>query len=78
MQASSETLQEFAAAVEQLAHRAFVGLPVAFIQIQAAHSFIDGVGDWEVKQPFATTGPGGGDAMETWRQTKICQALTGR
>ena len=50
MQASGETLQEFAAAVEQLAHRAFVGLPVAFIQAQAVHSFIDGVGDREVKQ----------------------------
>lgn len=50
VQAGSETLQEFAAAVEQLAHRAFVGLPVAFIQTEAAHSFIDGVRDQEVKQ----------------------------
>jgi hypothetical protein len=49
-QASGETLQEFAAAVEQLVHRAFVGLPVAFIQAEAAHSFIDGVRDREVKQ----------------------------
>jgi len=43
-------LQEFAAAVEQLAHRALFGLPVAFIQIEAAHSFIDGVRDRELKQ----------------------------
>jgi len=43
MQASEETLQDFAAAVEQLAHRAFVGLPVTFIQTEAAHSFIDGL-----------------------------------
>ena len=50
MQASSETLQEFAAAVEQLAHRAFVELPVAFIRTEAAHSFIDGVRDRELKQ----------------------------
>jgi len=50
MQASEETLQEFAAALEQLAHRAFVGLPVTFIQTEAAHSFIDGLRDREVKQ----------------------------
>jgi len=50
VQASSETLQEFAAAVEQLAHRAFVGLPVAFIQTEAAQSFIHGVRDRELKQ----------------------------
>jgi len=50
MQANEETLQEFAAAVEQLAHRAFVGLPVNFIQTEAAHSFIDGLRDREVKQ----------------------------
>jgi hypothetical protein len=46
---SDETLQEFTAALEQLAHRALVGLPVAFIQKEAAHAFIDGVRDWEVK-----------------------------
>jgi hypothetical protein len=45
VQASSETLREFAAAIEQLAHRALVGLPVAFIQTAAAHSYIDGVRD---------------------------------
>ena len=50
VQASGETLQEFTAAVEQLAHCAFVGLPVTFIQTEAAHSFIDSVPDWEVKQ----------------------------
>jgi glucose-6-phosphate-specific signal transduction histidine kinase len=32
VQASGEKLQEYAATVEQLAHRALVGLPVAFIQ----------------------------------------------
>ena len=47
--ASGETLQEFAAAVEQLPHRAFVGLPVS-IKTEAAQSFIDGVRDREVKQ----------------------------
>jgi len=31
-------LQEFAAAVEQLAHRALVRLPVPFIQTRAAHA----------------------------------------
>jgi hypothetical protein len=56
VQASGETLQEFAAAVEQLARRVFVGLPVAFIQAQAAYSFIDGVRDREVKQHLLTGG----------------------
>jgi len=50
VQASGETLQEFAAAVEQLAHRALVGLPVAFVQTEATHSFIDSIRDWEMKQ----------------------------
>ena len=50
VQASGETLQEFAAAVEQLAHRAFFELPVAFIQAVAAHCFIDAVRDREMKQ----------------------------
>jgi hypothetical protein len=49
VQTSSDTLQEFAAAVEQLVHRAN-GLPVGFIQTEAAHALIDGVRDWEVKQ----------------------------
>jgi hypothetical protein len=40
VQTSGETLQEFAAAVEQLAHRA-LGLPVGIIQTEAAHAFID-------------------------------------
>jgi len=31
------------ATVEQLAHRALVGLPVACVQTEAAHSFIDGI-----------------------------------
>jgi hypothetical protein len=50
VQVSSKTLQEFAAAVEQLAHRPLVGLPVAFIQTEAAHFFIDGLRDRELKQ----------------------------
>jgi hypothetical protein len=56
VQASSETRQEFAAAVEQLAHRALVGLPVAFIQTEAANSFIDGVRDRELKQDLLMGG----------------------
>jgi DNA repair exonuclease SbcCD ATPase subunit len=74
VQASGETLKEFAAAVEQLTHRAFVGLPVTFIQTEAAHSFIDGVRDREVKKHLLM----GGDwtLNETlnlalnWRQPK--------
>jgi hypothetical protein len=43
-------MQEFAAAVEQLAHRVLVGLPVGRIQTEAAHAFIDGIRDRELKQ----------------------------
>jgi hypothetical protein len=50
VQTSGETLQEFAAAIERLAHRALVGLPVGYIQTEAAHAFIDGIRDREVKQ----------------------------
>jgi hypothetical protein len=50
VQTSDKILQEFAAAVEHLAHRARVGLPVGFIQTEAAHAFNDGVWDREVKQ----------------------------
>jgi hypothetical protein len=49
VQTSGEILQEFAAAVEQLAHQA-LGLSVSFIQTEAAQAFIDGVRDREVKQ----------------------------
>jgi hypothetical protein len=45
-----ETLQEFAAAVEQLTHQALVGLPEGHIQTEAAHAFIDGIRDREVKK----------------------------
>jgi gas vesicle protein len=50
VQAGGETLQEFAAAVEQLAHRDLVGLPEGHIQTEAAHAFIDGIRDREVIQ----------------------------
>jgi hypothetical protein len=50
VQTGGETLQEFAAAFEQLAHRAFVGLPEGHIQTEASHAFIDGIRDREVKQ----------------------------
>jgi len=50
VQISDKSLQEFAAAVEQLTHRVLVGLPVAFIQTEPYHAFIDGVRDQKVKQ----------------------------
>jgi hypothetical protein len=49
VQTGGETLKGFAAAVEQLAHRALVGLPVDHIQTEAAHAFIYGIRDREVK-----------------------------
>ena len=56
VQASDETLQEFAAALEQLAHRASVGLQVTFIQTEVANFFIDGIRDSEVKQSLLLGG----------------------
>jgi hypothetical protein len=50
IQLIGESQQTFAAAVEQLAHWALVGLPVDLIQREAAHIFIDGVRDRDVKQ----------------------------
>jgi hypothetical protein len=50
VQTGGETLQEFAAAVEQLVHRVLVGLPIGYIQTEAAHAFINGIRDREVKQ----------------------------
>jgi hypothetical protein len=46
---SGETLQEFAAAVEQLSHWSLVGLSVGFIQTEATNAFIDGVRDRKAK-----------------------------
>jgi hypothetical protein len=48
--------QEYAAAVEQLAHRALVGLHMDFMQRKAANAFVDGVRDLEVKQHFLMGG----------------------
>jgi len=50
VQTSGETLQEFAAAVEQMAPRALVELPVAFIQKGVTYAFIDRLRDREVKR----------------------------
>jgi hypothetical protein len=50
IQLSGELLQELSAAVKQLAHQALVGLPVDSIQREAAHAFVDGVRDRELKQ----------------------------
>jgi len=56
LQAGSKTLQEFTAAVEQVAHQALVGLPVAFIQTETAHSFFDGLRNRELKQRLLMVG----------------------
>ena len=72
VQTSGETLKEFAAAIDQLAHRAFVELIVAFVQTVAAHYFIDGVQDREVKQHLLM----GGDTIinEALNQTQTMEA----
>jgi hypothetical protein len=56
VQTGGETLQEFVAAVEQLAYQALVGLPADHIQMEAAHSFIDGIRDREMKQHLLLAG----------------------
>jgi hypothetical protein len=48
IQLGSKSLQEFAAATEQLADWALVELPVDFIQREATHAFIDGMRDQEL------------------------------
>jgi hypothetical protein len=54
---SNESLQVFAAAVEQMAHRTYVGLCVDFIQREAAHAFVDGVREnWRSTSLRAATG----------------------
>jgi hypothetical protein len=42
--------------MEELAHRAIVGLPVGYIQTEATHAFVNGVRDPEVKQHLLTGG----------------------
>jgi hypothetical protein len=49
-QLSRESLKEVAAAVEQLTHRALVGLSAHFTQEEIAHAFLDGVRSIEMKQ----------------------------
>jgi hypothetical protein len=53
---SDVTLYEFAAALEQLANRALIVLPVSFIQKEGAYIFIDGIRDWQVKQNLSMKG----------------------
>ena len=49
-QRGNESLQEFAAEVEQLDHMALDGLPQDHIQREAAYTFIDGLRDTEIRQ----------------------------
>jgi hypothetical protein len=74
VQTSGET-QDFFPAVEQMARRALVELPVAFVQTGAAHPFIDGLRDWEVKQHLLM----GGDRTlnEALNQALKLEAATG-
>jgi hypothetical protein len=44
-----------AAAVEKLAHRAFVGLPVEHMLTKASFSFIDELRDREINRSFLCT-----------------------
>jgi peptide subunit release factor 1 (eRF1) len=48
-QRAGESLQEFAAAIEQLAHRAYLTLPEERIRREAGKAFADGVKDPDIK-----------------------------
>ena len=50
VQQSGESLQEFAMAVEQLAHKALRGLPTNFVAGEAAYTFGSGVRDPDIRQ----------------------------
>lgn len=50
IQLNSKSLQEFAAAIKQLALQTLVRLPVDFIEWTVTHTFIDIVRVWELKQ----------------------------
>jgi hypothetical protein len=50
IQRSGESLQEFAAADDQVAHRVLVRLPNYFILREAGNELINGVKDCDVKQ----------------------------
>jgi len=49
-QQSGETLQQYAAEIERLAHRAFAGLPLDHVRQEAGFAFIDGIRDGEIKK----------------------------
>jgi hypothetical protein len=46
-------VQEFATAVKQLAHRAYLALPENYIMKEAGKAFDDGVDDPAIKNPAA-------------------------
>jgi hypothetical protein len=48
-QRAGESLQEFAIAIEQLAHRAYPTLPEEYIRQEAGRAFVDGVEEPDIK-----------------------------
>lgn len=56
VQMRGEAVLEFATAVQQLTHREFVGLPIAYIHTEATSAFIDEIRDQEVKQHLLVGG----------------------
>jgi hypothetical protein len=50
------SLQEFAAAIEQLIHQPLAGLPEDFIHSKTVHAFINGVKNHKLKQNLLTGG----------------------
>lgn len=50
MQKTKKTLQECASVIKQLAQQALIGLPPQFIYKEAAHTFVDGLRDSDIKR----------------------------
>jgi hypothetical protein len=71
-QRAGESLQEFAIAIEQLAHRAYPTLPEDHIKRQAGKAFADGIDDPDIKIQLLL----GGEKMVRGPQTG--SRITGR
>jgi hypothetical protein len=78
MQLNGNSLQELAAAVEQLAHWALEALPVDFIQREVAHAFIDGLRDRELKYHLLISGDTSlNEALNETRKLEAAMAAAG-
>jgi hypothetical protein len=78
VQTSGGMIQEFAAAVEQMARRALVELPGAFIQKWAADAFIDGLRDREMRQDILMGGEHNKLSLKSGLETGTSKRVTSK